>query len=164
MNGLEIINFELWVFPVKLSGDIQSVVLKNDGKEIYNRSEKLESLTLLLPQNEGGKPYGISVNGKPFQSFDAGLKPVVVGNPKEERIEVNLRVPGTNISIANLENPKNGFTTKNGRRMSPRKPIPKNAPNFPRRPLCKTPVSRAIWASKCRVRRSESTPSRSRTA
>ena len=99
-------NYELWVFPVKLSGDIQSVVLKNDGREIYNRTEKLESLTLLLPQNEAGKPYEIAVNGQPFQRFNAGLKPVVVGDPKEELIPVNLAVPGTNVQIANLERPE----------------------------------------------------------
>jgi hypothetical protein len=99
-------NFELWVFPVKISGAITSVVLKNDNREIYNRTENLQSLTLLLPQNEGGKPYEISVNGKPFQQFDAGLKPVVVGNPKEERIAVSLKVPSTDVSISTLEKPE----------------------------------------------------------
>ena len=98
-------NFELWVFPVKISGNLESVLLKNEGRELYNRREKLNSLTLLLPQNEPGKPYEISVNGKPFQSFDAGLKPVIVGAPKEELIEVALKIPGGEVTVANLEKP-----------------------------------------------------------
>jgi len=98
-------NFELWVFPVKISGKLETVVLKNEGREIYKRQEKLDSLTLLLPQNEAGKPYEISVNGRAFQSFDAGLKPVIVGAPKDEIIEIAFKIPDTDISVANLEKP-----------------------------------------------------------
>ncbi len=96
--------FEIWTFPVKISGPIGSVVLKNDGKEIYNRSEKLESLTLLLPQNEAGKPYEISVNGAPFQKFDAGLAPVVPGDPKELPLAVSFSFAG-GVTVKNLERP-----------------------------------------------------------
>ncbi len=98
-------NFELWVFPVKVIGNIESVILKNEGREIYNRQEKLNSLTLLIPQNEPGKPYEISVNGKAFQSFDAGLKPVIVGAPKDEVIEIAFKIAETDVTVANLEKP-----------------------------------------------------------
>ena len=97
--------YELWTFPVKISGPIQSVSLQLDGDEIYNRAEKLDSLTLLLPANLNGSPYQLSVNGLAPVKFDVGLKPVTMGHPEDEPMPVNLTVPGTQITVASLQRP-----------------------------------------------------------
>ncbi|RAV03632.1 discoidin domain-containing protein [Paenibacillus sp. YN15] len=95
----------LWVFPVKISsasaGAVKNVVLKSEGTEIYNSGSKtFNSLTLLLPQNEKGKPYELWVDGRGPVAFDAGLKDIEPGNPKDEPIEVDLQLPGSGPAIA----------------------------------------------------------------
>ncbi|MEK8132293.1 discoidin domain-containing protein [Paenibacillus filicis] len=97
-------DYELWTFPVKISGSapgaVKSVILKNDGKEIYNSgTQTLNSLTLQLPQNEPGKPYELWVDGRGPVQFDAGLAPVVPGNPKDVPLKINRSVPGSGPSI-----------------------------------------------------------------
>ncbi|WP_248929272.1 fibronectin type III domain-containing protein [Paenibacillus hamazuiensis] len=106
-------DYELWTFPVKIAGDVpgtvKSVVLKNDGKEIYNSGTQiLNSLTLLLPQNEAGKPYELWVDGRGPVAFDVGLAPVIPGHPKDVPLKLNKTVPGTgpNITVTGLEAPE----------------------------------------------------------
>ncbi|MEI6520071.1 MAG: LamG domain-containing protein [bacterium] len=104
--------FELWVFPIIISGegdaDIDSVDLIMDGKSIYKRNEKFKSLTLLLPANINNKKYELSVNGREAVKFDIGLQKVKLGNPKDLPIEVNLIVPGEGkkIFVKNLLTPE----------------------------------------------------------
>ncbi len=101
-------DYELWTFPIQIkgenAGDIQSVVLKLGGETIYERGEKLRSLTLLLPANLGGSPYELVVNNRPPVRFDAGLKPVALGKPEDEPLQVNLTIPGggPKITVQNL--------------------------------------------------------------
>jgi chitodextrinase len=97
-------DYELWTFPVRIQastpGAVQNVVLKNDGVEIYNSGTRsFDSLTLLLPQNETGKPYELWVDGRGPVSFNAGLQPIVAGNPKDIPYEVNMTLPGTGPAI-----------------------------------------------------------------
>ncbi|NOU69400.1 hypothetical protein GC096_35875 [Paenibacillus sp. LMG 31461] len=92
-------DYELWTFPIRIGssvpGSVKQVILKNDGKEIYNSGTRsYDSLTLLVPQNEAGKPYELWVDGRGPVRFDAGLQPIVAGNPKDMPIEVNLTIPG----------------------------------------------------------------------
>ncbi|RTE08217.1 discoidin domain-containing protein [Paenibacillus whitsoniae] len=65
-------------------------------------------MTLLLPQNESGKPYELWVNGRGPVSFDAGLQPVVAGDPKDIPYEVNVPVPGSGpvITVQSLNQPE----------------------------------------------------------
>ncbi|OAS17793.1 discoidin domain-containing protein [Paenibacillus oryzisoli] len=93
-------DYELWTFPIRIgssvAGSVKQVILKNDGKEIYNSGTRsYDSLTLLVPQNETGKPYELWVDGRGPIRFDAGLQPIVAGDPKDLPIEVNLTIPGT---------------------------------------------------------------------
>ncbi|WP_245954642.1 discoidin domain-containing protein [Paenibacillus flagellatus] len=104
---------ELWTFPVKIagseSGSVKRVVLKVDGNVIYDSGgNAYDSLTLLLPQNEQGKPYELWVDGRGPVRFDAGLQPIEPGNPKDVPIPVNAAVPGPGpaIAVASLERPE----------------------------------------------------------
>lgn len=97
--------YQLWTFPVEIRGmgeaDVREVVLKYDGAEIYRNAGPLRSLTLLLPQNENGKPYELSVAGRAAK-FDVGLKPIVPGAPKNELKPLDLTLAGAPaISVAN---------------------------------------------------------------
>ena len=78
-------DYEMWVFPVKISGtssgQIHNVSLKLKGEEIYRHSEQLNSLTLLVPANPSGEPYELAINDLPAVKFDAGIKPIEFGNP-----------------------------------------------------------------------------------
>ena len=73
-------DYELWSFPVIIQGagenDVRDVVLKADNQTIYENKGPLHSLTLLLPQNESGKSYQLSVSGRGPLSFQAGLQPI----------------------------------------------------------------------------------------
>lgn len=98
-------DYSLWTFPVKIesaeSGAVKQVILKSDGAEIYNSGSKVyNTLTLLLPQNESGKPYELWVDGRGPVFFDAGLKEIVPGNPKDEPMDINLALPGSGPAIA----------------------------------------------------------------
>jgi hypothetical protein len=93
-------DYELWTFPILIQGtgdnDVRDVVLKYDGKIIYQNPGPLRSLTLLLPQ--GTKPYELSVAGRPFQQFAAGLS----SNLRLTAGPVNFSWPGTpKITVSN---------------------------------------------------------------
>lgn len=103
----------LWVFPVKIAsttaGSVKQVVLKSEETEIYNSGSKtFNSLTLLLPQNEKGKPYELWVDGRGPVTFDAGLKDIEPGNPKDEPIPIDVQLPGSGpaITVKALEKPE----------------------------------------------------------
>lgn len=103
----------LWVFPVKIAGStagsVKHVVLKSEGTEIYNSGTKtFNSLTLLLPQNEKGKPYELWVDGRGPVTFDAGLKDIEPGNPKDEPIAIDMQLPGSGpaITVKSLDKPE----------------------------------------------------------
>ena len=104
--------YELWAFPVKIggtgAGDVQSVSLAVDGKTIYTHTEALRSLTLLLPQNETGHPYQLTVNGRGPVSFNAGLEPIHPGDPANVPITFTDAVPGAGakITVARLTRPE----------------------------------------------------------
>lgn len=98
-------DYELWTFPILIkgegNGDVRNVVLKHDGKVLYEHAGPLRSLTLQLPQNEAGKPYEISVANREAK-FEIGLQPIVVGAPRDELIPLNISLPGTpKITIQN---------------------------------------------------------------
>ena len=100
--------YQLWGFPVEIRGageaDVRDVVLKNGGVEIYRNAGPLHSLTLLLPQNQSGKPYELSVAGRAPVKFDVGLKPIVPGDPKNELKPLDLTLPGApQITVANAK-------------------------------------------------------------
>lgn len=106
-------DYELWTFPVKIEGTgpgaVKNVVLKADGAEIYNSGANVyDSLTLLLPQNEDGKPYELWVDGRGPVRFDAGLQPVEAGNPKDVPFAFALTVPGSGpaITVKSLDRPE----------------------------------------------------------
>lgn len=91
-------DYELWTFPVLIKGtgdnDVKSVALKYDGKTIYENAGPLRSLTLLLPQNQSGKKYELSVAGRAPVGFETGLAPVTLGAPQNKLIPLNLTLPG----------------------------------------------------------------------
>lgn len=104
---------ELWAFPVKIAGNeagaVKQVVLKNGGTEIYNSGASVyNSLTLLLPQNEEDKPYELWVDGRGPVYFNAGLQPIVPGDPKDVAISVKETIPGTGpmIAVNSLDRPE----------------------------------------------------------
>ncbi|HEY0072870.1 MAG TPA: LamG-like jellyroll fold domain-containing protein [Abditibacteriaceae bacterium] len=93
-------DYELWAFPILIQGageaDVKDVVLKYDGKIIYRNAGPLRSLTLLLPQ--GSMPYELSVAGRPFQQFAAGLS----SNLRLSAWPVNIVLSGTpRITVTN---------------------------------------------------------------
>ena len=103
--------YELWLFPILLRGEggptIKNVVLKTGGAVVFQKNGPWRTLTLLLPANETGKPYELSVDGRPAVQFDAGLMPVKLGNPVERVFPVNTVVPGDGpkIAVLNLARP-----------------------------------------------------------
>ena len=54
---------------------MKNVDLKAAGDVFYHKAGPWRGLTLLLPQNEPGKPYELSVDGRPPVKFQAGLQP-----------------------------------------------------------------------------------------
>lgn len=98
-------DYEIWAFPIQI-GDpkadpsarpIQTVALKLGGETIYEKTESLRSLTLLLSANLNGTPYELSVNGGEAARFDVGLLPLVAGHPREEAMPVDVAIPGTTL-------------------------------------------------------------------
>lgn len=103
-------DYEIWAFPIEIRGpgasDIQSVRLTLAGQTIYERTEKLRSLTLLLPANLNGAPYELAVNGREPVKFDVGLQPVTPGHPDNVPLPVNLTIPGEpNLTVRLKLNP-----------------------------------------------------------
>lgn len=106
--------YELWTFPVKISGagaaDVRDVTLSVDGRTIYENAgtPALRSLTLLLPANEPGHPYSLRMAGRPAVSFNVGLAPVTPGKPKDVPLAVRVAVPGPGspITVASVARPE----------------------------------------------------------
>ena len=103
--------YELWAFPIVVKGEggpaVKNVDLKMNGRRIYHKPGPWRSLTLLLPANERGHQYEITVDGRGPVKFDAGLMPVKLGDPQERVIPLNVVLPGTGpkIAIQNLAQP-----------------------------------------------------------
>ncbi len=95
--------YELGTFPVKIQGegpnDLHRVVVEADGKTVYSKTETLHSLTLLLPQNQAGHPYELTVNDRPPISFSVGIAPVKLGDPKDGFMLFSQTVPGSGVKI-----------------------------------------------------------------
>ncbi len=104
--------YELWAFPIVVKGEggpvVKNVEVKMNGKVIYHRGGPWRSLTLLLPANERGQQYEMSVDGRGPVKFDAGLLPVKLGDPRERVIPLNVALPGDGpkITIQNLVRPE----------------------------------------------------------
>jgi hypothetical protein len=104
--------YELWLFPIFIQGEggpvVKNVELKVGNVSIYKQAGPWRSLTLLLPQNEPGKPYTLTVDSRGPVTFQAGLQPVKAGNPREAIIPVNLMITGDGqkISVRNLAKPE----------------------------------------------------------
>jgi hypothetical protein len=104
--------YELWAFPIVIKGEggpvVKNVDLKMNGQVIYHRSGPWRALTLLLPANERGHQYEVTVDGRGPVKFDAGLMPVKLGDPQERVIPLNVALPGDGpkISIQNLGRPE----------------------------------------------------------
>jgi hypothetical protein len=104
--------YELWAFPILIGGEggpvVKNVDLKHGGRTIYHKAGPWRSLTLLLPANERGKPYELTVDGRGPVKIDAGLLPVKLGNPHEQVIPLNAVLPGdgATITVRNLSRPE----------------------------------------------------------
>lgn len=103
-------DYELWTFPVIIKGegstDVRNITLRYNGETIYTNEGTFHSLTLLLPQNEEGKPYELTVDGRGPVYFNAGLENIQLGNPKEVVKKIDLTIPGSPaITVKNLERP-----------------------------------------------------------
>ncbi len=99
---------EIWTFPVKLAGaPITTVKLTCGGAVLFAKTytAPLTSLTLCLPQNLPGPKYELAINGGKAIAFDAGLKPVVLGDPREEPLPIQLDLGG-GITAKNLDVPE----------------------------------------------------------
>lgn len=90
--------YELWTFPIHLKGEggpvVKNVELRASGQVIYKKAGPWRSLTLLVPASEPGKPYELSVDGRPAVKFEAGLMPVKLGTPQERVIPLSVAIPG----------------------------------------------------------------------
>src|SRR5262249_32250459 len=104
--------YELWLFPIFIQGEggpvVKNVELKVGNVVIYKQAGPWRSLTLLLPQNEPGKPYTLTVDDRPPVTFQTGLQPAKAGNPRDTSAPVNLMIPGDGqkISVRNLAKPE----------------------------------------------------------
>ncbi|MEI9895620.1 MAG: hypothetical protein WDN28_17460 [Chthoniobacter sp.] len=103
--------YELWLFPIFIQGEggpvVKNVEVKVGNLVVYKQAGPWRSLTLLLPQNEPGKPYTLTVDGRAPVNFQAGLQRVKPGDPREAIIPVNLMIPGDQkISVRNLAKPE----------------------------------------------------------
>jgi hypothetical protein len=90
--------YELWLFPISIQGEggpvVKNVELKAAGAVIYHKAGPWRALTLLLPQNEPGKPYELAVDGRPPVKFQAGVQPFRLGHPQEILFPLKTTVPG----------------------------------------------------------------------
>ncbi len=90
--------YELWLFPLRIESEggpqVKNVILKNDGAVIYQNDGPWRSLTLLLPANENGKPYELTIDGRGPVKCAVGLQSVKLGNPVERPLAVDTRLPG----------------------------------------------------------------------
>lgn len=90
--------YELWLFPLRIESEggpqVKNVVLKNAGAVVYQKEGPWRSLTLLLPANEPGKPYELTVDGRGPVKCAVGLQPVKIGKPVERPLAVDTRPPG----------------------------------------------------------------------
>lgn len=104
--------YELWAFPIVVKGEggpvVKNVDVKMNGKLIYHRPGPWRALTLLLPANERGHQYEMTVDGRGPVKFDAGLMPVKLGDPQERVIPLNVALPGDGpkIALQNLARPE----------------------------------------------------------
>jgi hypothetical protein len=96
--------YELWLFPVILQGEggpvVKNVEIKVGQSSIFKQPGPWRSLTLLLPQNEPGKPYILSVDGRPPVTFSTGLQPVKLGRPSEGVLPSNINIAGDGPKIS----------------------------------------------------------------
>ncbi len=103
--------YELWLFPVLLKGEggpvVKNVVVKTQGAVVYDKAGPWRSLTLLLPQNEPGHRYEVSVDGRAAVKIEVGLRPVKLGIPREVPVAFNTAVTGEGpkIKIRTLDRP-----------------------------------------------------------
>lgn len=90
--------YELWTFPLRISGEggpgVKNVALKYNSAVVYKKDGPWRSLTLLLPANELGRQYELTVDGRPPMKFDIGLMPVKLGGPRERLYTLNQLVAG----------------------------------------------------------------------
>ena len=86
---------------------VKNVVLKSGGRIVFQKPGPWRSLTLLLPANEPGKPYELTIDGRDPVQFNAGLQPVKLGDPRELvfPIEATLGAGGAQITVRNLARP-----------------------------------------------------------
>jgi hypothetical protein len=104
--------YELWTFPVQIKGEggpvVRNVALKVGGATIYRKPGPWRSLTLLLPASEAGKPYELTVDGRPPVRFNVGLMPVKLGTPHERThaVDVTLAGEGPKIRVQTLARPE----------------------------------------------------------
>jgi len=104
--------YELWLFPILIEGEggpvVKNVDLKVAGAVVYHKAGPWRALTLLLPQNEPGKPYELSVDGRPPVKFQAGFLPFHLGHPQESLFPVNATIPGEGpkITVRRLAKPE----------------------------------------------------------
>ena len=79
--------YELWTFPIRIAGEgapvVKNVVLKIGGTVVFKKPGPWRTLTLLLPANQAGKPYELTIDGRAPVIFNAGLQPVKLGDPRE---------------------------------------------------------------------------------
>lgn len=90
--------YELWLFPLRIESEggpqVKNVVVKNAGAVVFQKDGPWRSLTLLLPANEPGKPYELTIDGRGPVKCAVGLAPVKLGNPLERTLAIDTRVPG----------------------------------------------------------------------
>ena len=104
--------YELWTFPVKIAGEgerpIRKVLLKLDGRTVYERAEELHSLTLCLPANLNGNPYELTVNDRGPARFNVGLEAYEPGRPREIALKVDVAIPGEGpaVRVRSLDHPE----------------------------------------------------------
>ena len=80
--------YELWTFPIRIAGEgspiVKNIVLKCGGAVVFKKPGPWRSLTLLLPANEAGTPYELTIDG--FQHASVRQN-VIVG---DEDVQVNV--------------------------------------------------------------------------
>jgi len=102
--------YELWLFPLRIESEggpqVKNVILKHAGAVIFQKDGPWRSLTLLLPANEKGKPYELTVDGRGPLKCNVGLQPIKLGNPIEQPLSFDARVPGNGAKIRVLTPPR----------------------------------------------------------
>ncbi len=103
--------YELWLFPVIIQGEggpvVKNVEVRIGSNPVFKQAGPWRSLTLLLPQNEPGKPYVLIVDGRPPVTFSTGLQPAKLGRPTASLLPINAVISGDGpkISVRNLDRP-----------------------------------------------------------